>query len=375
MKIVFTGGGSGGHFYPIIAVVQEIRDLVSKRKLLEPQLYYFGTTPFDERVLFELNIEFRQTTAGKIRNYPSIWNYIDMFKTGWGIVNATLKLFFIYPDVVFSKGGYASFPTLVAARILRIPVVVHESDVVVGRVNKWAAKFARSVAVSYPETADSIPNKRVALTGNPIRRELFKPEKHGALEYLHLESQTPVILILGGSQGAQTINNVVLDALPELLERYQVIHQVGEKNLKEIEGRVKVIFRKNKILNRYHPFGFLNALAYRMSAGAAQLVVSRAGSGGIFEIAAWNHPSIIIPIPESISRDQSRNAFSYARSGAAIVIEQNNLTPHLLVAEINRLFDNPEEMKKMSEKAKEFSRPDAARVIAEELIAIGIEHE
>ncbi|MEX0652349.1 MAG: UDP-N-acetylglucosamine--N-acetylmuramyl-(pentapeptide) pyrophosphoryl-undecaprenol N-acetylglucosamine transferase [Candidatus Paceibacterota bacterium] len=375
MKIVFTGSGSGGHFYPLIAVAEEINALVAEKKLLRPELYYFGPKPFDERALLELNIEHYYSSAGKIRNYPSIWNYIDMVKTLWGGVLALIKLFFIYPDVVFSKGGYASFPTVLAARLLRIPVVVHESDSVFGKTNAWTAKFARSVAISYPELADKLPHTRVAHTGNPIRKELFHPEKEGAFEYLNLEPEVPVILVLGGSQGAQAINNTVLDALAELLPRFQILHQVGENNIGEIKSRVPVVLGEHPNKTRYHAFGLLSALALRMAYGASNLVVSRAGSGGIFETAGAGLPSIIIPIPRDVSRDQSTNAFTYARAGAAVVIQQNNLTPHLLSSEINRLFDNPEEMKKMAENAKAFSRPDAARKIAEELISIGIEHE
>lgn len=375
MKIVFTGGGTGGHFYPIIAVAEEIRNIVAEKKLLPPKLYYFGPDPFDERALFELDIEHRYSSAGKLRNYPSFWNYVDMLKTLWGAFLAFLQLFVIYPDVVFSKGGYASFPTVFAARLLRIPVVVHESDAVIGRANAWAVKFADSVAISYPELAESLPKEKVALTGNPIREELFRPEKEGAFEYLNLETGVPVILILGGSQGAQAINDAVIDALAELLPNYQVIHQVGEQNLNSVKQRTSVLLADLQQKDRYHPFGLLNALALRMAYGAADLVISRAGSGGIFETAAAHKPSIIIPIPRDVSRDQSTNAFSYARSGAAIVIEQNNLTPHLLSSEINRLFKNPEEMKKMSEAAAGFARPDAAHVIAEKLVGIGIEHE
>ncbi|MBI2617900.1 undecaprenyldiphospho-muramoylpentapeptide beta-N-acetylglucosaminyltransferase [Candidatus Kaiserbacteria bacterium] len=375
MKIVFTGGGTGGHFYPIIAVAEKIKDVVAEKKLLPPQLYYFGPKPFDERALVELNIEHQYSTAGKLRNYASIWNYIDMLKTLWGAALALVKLFFIYPDVVFSKGGYASFPTVLAARLLRIPIVVHESDAVMGRTNAWAARFARSVAISYPEAVTTISPERVAYTGNPIRQELFRPEKEGAFEYLNLERGIPVLLVLGGSQGAQAINNAVLDALSELLPRYQVIHQAGEKNYEEVKSRASIILEGLEHRTRYHPFGLLNILALRMAYGAADLVITRAGSGVIFETAAAHKPAVIIPIPHDVSRDQSVNAFSYARSGAAVVIEQNNLTPHLLVSEVNRLFDNQNEMKKMSESAQAFSRPDAAKVIAEELVNIGIEHE
>ncbi len=382
MRIVFTGGGSGGHFYPIIAVAEEVNIIVAERKLLTPQLYYFGPKPFDERALFELGIEHYYSSAGKLRNYPSIWNYIDIVKTLWGAFLALIKLYFIYPDVVFSKGGYASFPTVLAARLLGIPVVVHESDSVMGRTNAWTAKFAQRIALSYPkeytDLVKTLPPKqatRVAHTGNPIRKELFHPEKEGAFEYLNLEPGVPVVLILGGSQGAEAINDAVIDALAELLPHFQILHQVGEKNFTGVKGRVGVVLKDFQFKSRYHPFGLLNALALRMAAGASDLIVTRAGSGGIFEVAAWEKPSIIIPIPRNISRDQSTNAFTYARSGAAIVIEQNNLTPHLLSSEIQRILGNAEEMKRMSEAAKTFARPDAARVIAEELISIGVEHE
>ncbi|MCW9054765.1 MAG: UDP-N-acetylglucosamine--N-acetylmuramyl-(pentapeptide) pyrophosphoryl-undecaprenol N-acetylglucosamine transferase [Candidatus Pacebacteria bacterium] len=375
MRIVFTGGGTGGHFYPIIAVAEKVRSIAAEQKLLPPKMYYFGPEPFDARALFELDIEHRYSSAGKMRTYPSIWNYIDMAKTLWGAFLALIQLFVIYPDVVFSKGGYASFPTVFAARLLRIPVVVHESDAVMGRANAWAAKFADSIAISYPGVAKEFGDERVALTGNPIREDLFRPEKEGAFEYLNLEPSVPVILILGGSQGAQAINDTVIDALAELLPRFQVIHQTGEKNLESVERRASVLLADPQQKRRYHTFGLLNTLALRMAYGAADLVISRAGSGGIFETAAAHKPSIIIPIPRDISRDQSTNAFSYARSGAAIVIEQNNLTPHLLSSEIIRLFDNPDEMEKMGKAAEGFARSDAANVIAKKLVNIGIEHE
>ena len=151
MKIVFTGGGTGGHFYPIIAVAEEINNIVRERKLLAPQLYYLAPKKYDARALYENNINFRKSPAGKKRRYFSIWNFFDMFKTIFGVIKTTFQLFAIYPDVVFSKGGYASFPTLFAAKLLRIPVIIHESDAVPGKVSLWSGKFAIKIAVSYPE--------------------------------------------------------------------------------------------------------------------------------------------------------------------------------------------------------------------------------
>lgn len=374
MKILFTGGGTGGHFYPIIAVAEALNDMVRDRKLLEPTLYYAAPDPYDREMLLANNITFVPTAAGKIRRYFSPLNVIDWFKTGWGIVRSVLRIFFIYPDVVFGKGGYASFPMLLAAKLFRIPVVIHESDSVPGKVNLWAGAFAQKIAVSYPEAAEFFPKERVAWTGNPIRKSALIPSREGAHEFLEMTHDMPVILIVGGSQGSQAINEAVLAALPKLVEKYQIVHQTGDANFKEVSGRSKVALVNSPHPERYKCFGYLNDLATRMSAGAAALVISRAGST-IFEIANWGLPSIIIPIPEAISHDQTKNAFSYARSGAATVIEQNNLTPGLLVSEIDRILSHPEVMRTMSEKARGFSRVDAAQAIAAALIEIGLSHE
>lgn len=374
MKILFTGAGSGGHFYPLIAVAEALNDLVRERKLLEPTLYYAAPDPFDKELLLANNIQFVPASAGKIRRYFSILNIVDFFKTGWGILASMLRIFFIYPDVVFAKGGYGSFPMLLAARIFRIPVVIHESDSVPGAVNKWAGKFAEKIAVSYPEAASYFPKEKVALTGNPIRKSTLIPAREGAAEFLHLEPGIPVVLVVGGSQGAMAINELILAALPQLVEKYEIVHQTGENNFKEISGRAKVALINSPHAERYKPFGYLNELATRMAAGAASIVVSRAGST-IFEIAAWGIPAIIIPLEGAASDHQTKNAFTYARAGGAVVMEQNNLTPGLLLSEINRIVSNPELLRNMSEKAKAFARVDAAHAIAEVLLDIGVSHE
>lgn len=375
MKIVFTGGGSGGHFYPIIAVAEAVREVTAKRKLLEPKLYYLSDDPFDERTLFETGIEFHKTNAGKIRRYFSVLNFFDLFKTALGVIRATLLLYSIYPDVVFSKGAYASFPTLFAARLLRIPVVIHESDASPGRANLWAARFARNIGISYPEAASYFPKDKTALVGNPIRKEIREPSYEGAREFLNLEEGAPVILFLGGSLGAMHLNEILLEALPKLVEKYQIIHQTGEKHYTEISSTADVILESNPLKQRYKAFNYLNSLAMRMASGAATLAVSRAGSGAIFEFATWGLPAILVPIPSEISHDQHKNAFSYARDGAAIVIEENNLTPNLLVSEIDRLNSHPDIRESMSAAAKKFARPDAAEKIAELLLSITVSHE
>lgn len=375
MKILFTGGGTGGHFYPIIAVAESIAEIVKEKKILPPELFYIAPTPYNSRALFENDIQYVNVPAGKWRRYFSLLNISDSFKTIYGCLKALLKVYSIYPDVIFGKGGYASFPTLLAGKILNIPVIIHESDSKPGKVNKWAGKFAKRIALSYPDAIQYFEHKdRVAYTGNPIRSGIIQPLSNGAREFLDLEEITPTILILGGSQGSQNINDVIISALPELLNDYQIIHQTGKANLAEIKSTVSVILKDHKYAYRYHPFDYLNDLALRMSAGVADVVVSRAGST-IFEIAAWGVPSIIIPLPNSISHDQTHNAFAYGKTGAASIIEENNLSAHVLIGEIGRITGTPEISNLMRSKARDFARLDSSRVIAKAILDIALEHE
>jgi len=374
MKILFTGGGTGGHFYPIIAVAEAVTKITDNRKIANVSLHYFSNDPYDAEALFNNRIKYGYTPAGKLRVYFSPQNIVDIFKTGMGIMVALWKVFSLYPDVVFAKGGYGSFPTLMAARILGIPVIIHESDSAPGRVTKWAGKFAQYVALSYAECSEYFLHNNTARIGQPVRAELEHVTQTGAFEFLGLESNVPVLFIIGGSSGAQIINNCILEALPELVQKYQVIHQTGKINHEGVLQASQVILENNDFSDRYKPIAFLSPLHMRMSGGAANVVISRAGSQ-IFEIAGWEKPSIIIPITISNNDHQRKNAYNYARAGAASVIEESNLTPSVLIAEINRINDDPVLHMQMSQAAHEFYIPHAADKIAEKIIEIGLSHE
>ncbi len=378
MRIVLTGGASGGHFYPLIAVGESIRELAREKKLIEPELFFFGPSPFDDRALYDTDIRFIRTPSGKIRKYFSILNYFGLITTFIGTIKTLWMLYLLFPDVIFSKGGYGSTPTLLAARILGIPVYIHDSDAIPGRATLFAAPFAKAILISYDEALQYFPTSlhtKIVLTGNPVRKDAQTVATQGAFEYLGLEASVPTVLFLGGSLGAEAINNVVLDALPELLNKYQVIHQTGEAHYALTDATSKVVLEKHNYRYRYHSFPYLNTLALKMSAGAADIVVSRAGSGSIAEFALWGKPAILIPIPAEVSRDQRLNAFAYARRGAAVVIEQENLAPHILVSEIDRILTDPTVRAELSENAKKFARPEAARAIAEQLLGVAISHQ
>lgn len=374
MKILLTGGGTGGHFYPLIAIAEKLIEVADKEKIIDLKLYYMSNAPYDKRMLFENKITFVQIPAGKMRTYFSIQNFFDIFKTATGIFFGIISMFFIFPDVVISKGGYAAFPAVFAAKLLRIPVIIHESDSYPGRLNVWTAKFAEHVAISWPEAIEHLPKEKTILTGQPIRKEILHGDSNGALEFFKFDSNLPVILILGGSLGAEIINNIIVDTIPELLSRYQIIHQTGKNNIDDVLSRSKLVMENNPNIKRYKAVPYLNNLATRMAAGCANIIISRAGSA-IFEIASWGIPSIIIPITNSNGDHQRKNAYNYARSGACEVIEESNLSSHLLVAEIDKLMTNKEKLVKMKGSALAFASPDAAEKIALEAIKIAETHE
>lgn len=374
MKILFTGGGTGGHFYPIIAVIEALHTLIEENRLAGVEFILMSDSPYDFRLLLMQDVKFKKIQAGKIRRYFSLLNLFDIFRTIGGILKAFWSIYFDMPDVIFGKGGYVSFPVLFAACILRIPVMIHESDAVPGRVNRWASSFAKRIAISFPESARYFSSPEVVLTGNPIRRGIlgFTPEE--AKEFFQLEEGIPTILILGGSQGSKNINDNVVDIAYKLVEFAQVVHQTGKNNIKEAKDRLSVVLENSPRKSRYHVFAHLDDAALRNASSVANIVISRAGASSIFEIAAWGIPSIIIPLSGSAQEHQRENAYSYARSGAAEVIEEINLSPNLLLAEIQRLLKDEETLKKMKEAAKKFAQPKAARKIAQELLNLALEH-
>lgn len=378
MTIAFTGGGTGGHFYPIIAIAEALNDLVRKERLLAPKLYYLAPTVFDEKALFENGITYIYTPAGKMRRYTSIRNYTDFFITIFGTISAIFTLFRLYPDVVMSKGGYGSVPTTLAARILGIPVIIHESDAKPGRANLLASKWAVRIAVSFESAVKFFPEKvqnKIARTGIPIRKALMRMEVEGARQYLGLDASVPTVLILGGSQGAVNINENVLLALIDLVSFANIIHQTGQVNFKNVQDIASVVLTKSPYAGRYHPIDYLSEISLQRSSAVADIIVSRAGANSIAEIGLWKKPAILIPIPESVSHDQRSNAYAYAGTGAAVVLEQENLTPHLLVSEIKRIINDKELGIRMGASARGFTDPDAGHIIAGEILSIALKHE
>jgi UDP-N-acetylglucosamine--N-acetylmuramyl-(pentapeptide) pyrophosphoryl-undecaprenol N-acetylglucosamine transferase len=373
MKILFTGGGTGGHIFPILAIAQEIKNLLSKQEGTEPVfLFYLGPKDNFTSILEKQGIKVNSILCGKIRRYFSplvlLQNLIDIFfKIPLGILQSFFLLFFRAPDVIFSKGGYGSFPVVLAGCLLRIPTILHESDAAPGFVNKFFARFAIEIFVSFPETEDFPPNK-VLVVGNPIRQEILRGSGEQGKKMFNLTGEKPIILVMGGSQGAVKINEMVLSILPEWLKHFELLHITGVKNYETTKKEAEVVL--DSVLKKYyHPVGFLEEEQLKHAYAACHLIISRAGSGSIFEIAALNKPSILVPLPTAAQDHQLKNAYAFARAGATIVIEQADLVPHLLLEKIKTLFSRPEEFQKLVEKSQEFARIKADKIIAGYIIS------
>lgn len=371
MRVLFTGGGSGGHVFPIIAIIRELKQIAEDERILDLELFYMGPEDFGREQLVVEEVIIIPVMSGKMRRYMSFQNFLDFFRVIVGIIQATWNIFLITPDVIFSKGGHGAFPAVVAAAILRIPLVIHESDAVPGKVNKFAGHFAKRIGIAFTGATSFFPEKKVALVGVPIRKRILGGNREIARENLKLFEDMPVVGVVGGSQGAERINDATLGVLKELTEHYEVLHQTGANNFQDAQQEASIILEFGH-KERYHAFGFLDESGMRDFYVTSDLLISRSGASSVFEIAAWGKPSILVPLRNSAQDHQHKNAYEYAATGACIVIEEQNLSPHVLFAEIQKVLDNPGLMQKMRKAAQKFSRIDAAELIAREILKIGL---
>jgi UDP-N-acetylglucosamine--N-acetylmuramyl-(pentapeptide) pyrophosphoryl-undecaprenol N-acetylglucosamine transferase len=365
--ILLTAGGTGGHIFPLLAVSDKLIKFGNNQIKLD----FIGPKNRFLNEFQKREIKIHSITSAKLRRYFSLRNLIDVPKFIWSIIEAIIKVYFIMPDVVFSKGGPGSFPVILAAKFYFIPVIIHESDSIPSMNTKMASRFADRIGVSFRKTIDFFKKEKVFLSGNPIREELLQywMEKDRAKSYLSFNSDLPLILVLGGSQGAKRINDFIIFNLDKIIPEFQIYHQLGEANKKEtkeeIDYSLRSIESKNHIMYKY--VGFFNSKELKYAMNAADIVISRGGAGAISEISAFGKPSIIIPLKESAGGHQTINAYEYASNGGAVVIEENNLGINILLDQIRKIVNSPKEMQEMGEAAKSFSRPKADEAIVQEI--------
>lgn len=370
MRILLAGGGSGGHAFPLIAVSRKIKQISNVRGYGQSEFLFIGPDHYSSSIFKKEGIPARAIFAGKIRRYFSVLNFLDILLMPIGIIQAYWYVFWFMPDAIFAKGGYGSAPAVFVGWLFRIPVIIHESDIIPGAANKLLAVFSKKIIVSFDATLRFFSARKTIVAGNPIRESLFSLAPENPREVLKIKSERPIVFILGGSQGAQQINNLVILALPEFLKKYEIIHQCGEQNYADLRKEAFVEIKNKEDRALYHLYPVLDEIEMASAYYISDVIVSRAGSGAIFEIAAAGKPSVLIPLADSAGDHQEKNAEAYEKEGAAIILGDKNLMPHMVLSEVEYIIDNPKKAKEMSASAKRFAKPDAAQRIAAEIFKI-----
>ncbi len=318
--IILTGGGTAGHVTPHLAILPYLKNNFDK-------IYYIGSEKGIEKdIIKKENIPYFSVPCAKFNRSLNLSNLKIPFKLISGYVKAGKLIDKIKPDVIFSKGGYVAIPTVLAAKKRNIPIIAHESDYTLGLANKITSKYCKKVLTSFKDTALTIKNGEYV--GSPIRKALFNTNKNDALDRFRFLGNKPILLVTGGSQGAQFINKVVRDSLPNLLPKYDVIHICGKNNL-------------NNDLNQkgYFQIEYMNDIENAFA--VSSVCISRAGSNTVFELLALKKPCVLIPLPKGTSRgDQILNAEYFQKLGLVNVLPQQVLTPESLTLAINSTYAN-----------------------------------
>jgi UDP-N-acetylglucosamine--N-acetylmuramyl-(pentapeptide) pyrophosphoryl-undecaprenol N-acetylglucosamine transferase len=372
MKILITGGGTGGHVSPAVAVITRLREL-SALDNSPLELHYVGSVSGIERPTMEgLGVPYTAIQTGKLRRYLSIQTPVDLLvRLPLGAFQALNAVRRFRPDVIFSTGGYVCVPTVVAGWLLRVPALTHEQTALVGLANRIAGRFARRIAVSYAQSARYFPPGKVVLTGNPIRPSLLEGNAARGAARFGFDPAMPTVYVTGGAQGSHALNMAVEGALPDLLGVCQVIHQCGEgpngsgADLKSLQAASAALPPYLQERYRVQPFvGDEIADVYAL----ASLVVGRAGAGTVNELANLGKPSILVPLPGA--KEQAANAHTLEAEGASITIVQEELTPRSLTATVTDLISQPEKQASMSQATHSLSTEGAADKIIAELMQL-----
>ncbi len=333
--IVLTGGGTAGHVTPNIA-------LIGRLKEQGYQISYIGSYNGIEKTLIEeLGIPYYGISSGKLRRYFDLKNFTDPFRVLKGFSEARKVLKQLKPDVVFSKGGFVTVPVVVAAGRLKIPTIIHESDMTPGLANKLCIPSAVKVCCNFPETKAHLPEGKAVVTGTPIRQELLQGDAEKGRVFTGFTTEKPVLMIIGGSLGAQAVNDAVRRILPQLLEDFQVVHLCGKGKKDDTKDGLK----------GYVQYEYIESELADLFA-MADIVISRAGANAICELQALKKPNLLIPLSANASRgDQILNARSFEKQGFSMVLEEEAITDNVLLKAVHDLYANRETYRQAMENA------------------------
>jgi len=359
---------------PTLSVVRQLEEKLEGKVRI---LYLGSRGSLDQSLVRAAGLPFRGIFSGKLRRYWAsdfgafLLNVVDIFKVLLGVIQAFFIILFFRPDVIFSKGGFVSIPVVISGWLLRIPMIAHESDSILGLANRIALKFIAKLAVgfeigNYPQ----LPLKKLIFTGNPLRDDLASLGHFSKLaikKEMGFSKDLPVVLIIGGSQGAKRINELVMEILARLLPYCNLLHITGKAGYKETEeaaSKISPKFRKN-----YKFFDFVGG-DYGKFLSVADLVVSRAGANSITELAWAGKPAILIPLSSSAGEHQTKNARVLEQSGAAVVLDEKKIKSADLTRAILELLADEKKCHILSERIKRFFEPEAASKIASEVIKL-----
>ena len=372
MRILLTGGGTGGHVAPAVAVIMCLRER-SAAEGWPLDLCYLGSAAGIERQrMAELQVPYGVVATGKLRRYFSWQTPLDLLRLPFGVVQALVRVARFRPAVIFSTGGFVCVPPVIAGWLLRVPVLTHEQTVRSGLANRIAARFARRVAISFPESARDFPPAKTILTGNPVRPDVLHGDPARAAAHWSLDPTIPTIYVTGGVQGAHAVNEAVFAALPALLAGAQVVHQTGagpDGSGADLAAARRLTGAIPAAAARYRPVAFVGTELADLYALAA-LVVGRAGAGTLSELAAVGRPAVLIPLPGTSADEQTANARRMEAAGAAVVILQDKLTAERLADTVLRLTRMPAALREMGAKAQTLARPTAAADLVDVLLAL-----
>lgn len=350
---VMAGGGTGGHIFPALAVADALLEGDGE------SVAWIGSRSRSDRRLVEgRGIPYFAIPAGKLRRYFSLRNALDVFNIAGGVLASLAILLRLRPEVLFSKGGFVSVPPALAAWLLRIPVVSHECDLTPGLATRINALLSRAVLVSFPETVPCLgrASARAVVTGNPVRSSIVRGDRIQGRRMLGVPDGRPVLLVTGGSLGAQALNAAVASCRDGLTERCFVVHQRGRHPGPERAPG-------------YFSAPFFSA-EYPDLLAAADLVVCRAGANNLSELAALGKPALLVPLPLGSSRgDQIANAAHHAQAGAAEILPQSRLDGRSLLAAVDGLLSDPARLAAMGRAARGQWNAEAAGSIARIVIA------
>ena len=323
-RILLTGGGTAGHVTPNIALIPSLKESGY-------DIQYIGSYEGIEKSLIEdIGIPYHAISSGKLRRYFSLKNFTDPFRVLHGFSQANRLIKKLKPDIIFSKGGFVSVPVVIAAGRNHIPAIIHESDMTPGLANRLCFGSVKKICCNFPETVPMLPTDKAVLSGSPIRKDLLSGDISAARSFTGFTDDKPVIMVIGGSLGAASVNTAIRNILPKLLEKYNVIHLTGkgkaDDSLNDTPGYKQYEYIKEELKDLF---------------ALSDLVVSRAGANAICELLALKKPNILIPLPSGSSRgDQLLNAESFRKQGYSMVLTQDRLTDELLLNMIDELYEN-----------------------------------